>query len=681
MTKRLLITVVLLSVSLSVHAQRARDLGIQFEGVPGPLNTITDVAGVTVGHTTLIADTDDGHALRTGVTAILPRGRDSLMEPVMAATFALNGNGEMTGSAWVEESGLLEGPVMLTNTHSVGTVRDATIGWRIRAAGPDSSGYTWSLPLVAETWDGHLNDINGFHVKGKHAEAALENATGGVVSEGSVGAGTGMICHEYKCGIGTASRIVSALDKPYTVGVLVQANYGLRDGLSISGAPVGRHMREHRIYSEDDPQARESGSIIIVVATDAPLLPHQLKRLARRASLGLGRMGSIAGNGSGDIFIAFGTANPAGQTGLQQVQMLGNEHMDPLFGAVVQATEEAIVNAMIAARDMTGEGGHYANAISHEQLKQWLAYYRRLTNSNEIAVELELPDGIVTYPDGRKPIEELYRAYTSLLEKGWQLDIIIQSQPEGRAYALPIIALRSPHKGQACWILSGIHGEEPAGPNAIAESIDAVAALGERQAVVLLPLNNPQGYVNDWRYLNMQKYSGEIEGQSVGDSSHLLVDPENPGRARAEAASSAEADAITRYILMQSAQYPPTVSIDLHEDNLISEGYVYSQGTLGSADPLALAAVRTLKDNGISLKMSGETRFGEVINGGIIGPVTDGSIDELMSAGSIIVDRQLQAGPAARTVLVLETPADQVNLQKRIGAHAGLLKSIKSCSA
>ncbi len=377
-TGRLCIAVLVCTVALPVQAQRARDLGIPFEGVPGPLNGITDVAGVTVGHSTLIEDTAEGHAIRTGVTAILPRGRDSLMEPVMAATFALNGNGEMTGSAWVEESGLLEGPVMLTNTHSVGTVRDATIAWRIRAAGPDASGYTWSLPLVAETWDGHLNHIDGFHLQVRHAETALESAIGGLVPEGNVGGGTGMICHEYKCGIGTASRIVDTLDRVYTVGVLVQANYGMRDGLRISGAPVGRHMREHRVYTEEDPQARENGSIIIVVATDAPLLPHQLKRMAKRASLGLARMGSIAGNGSGDIFVAFGTANPAGHTGVQQVTMLGNEHMDPLFGAVVQATEEAITNAMIAARDMVGEGGNYAKAIPHEQLQHWLKHYRRL---------------------------------------------------------------------------------------------------------------------------------------------------------------------------------------------------------------------------------------------------------------------------------------------------------------
>jgi D-aminopeptidase len=378
MAARLLLTVVLLIFAVTVHAQRARDLGIPFEGQAGPLNAITDVAGVSVGHSTLIGEAADGHAIRTGVTAILPRGDSSLMQPVMAATFALNGNGEMTGGAWVEESGLLEGPVMLTNTHSVGTVRDATIGWRIRAAGPDASGYTWSLPLVAETWDGHLNDINGFHVKAEHAEAALESAAGGALQEGNVGGGTGMICHEYKCGIGTASRIVSILGQVYTVGVLVQANYGSRDSLRIAGVPVGKHMREHRVYSEVDSQATETGSIIVVVATDAPLLPGQLERMAKRASLGLGRMGSVASNGSGDFFIAFGTGNPAGHTGLQHVRMLGNEHLDTLFGAVVQGTEEAIVNALIAARDMTGEDGRYAKAIPHGQLKEWLHRYNRL---------------------------------------------------------------------------------------------------------------------------------------------------------------------------------------------------------------------------------------------------------------------------------------------------------------
>ncbi len=333
--------------------------------------------------------------------------------------------------------------------------------------------------------------------------------------------------------------------------------------------------------------------------------------------------------------------------------------------------------------DMQSHAGsdQYIAATASSGRLTWLlvSFFYLLVPNLVIAQELELPDGIATFPDGRKPVEALYRAYTSLLERGWQLDTIIESQPQGRTYALPVIALRTPQNGKACWILAGIHGEEPAGPNAIAESIDAIAALGERQAVVLLPLNNPQGYVNNWRYLNMQKYSETIEGQSVGDSSHLLIDPEHPDRARAGAASSPEADAITRYILELSAQYPPAASIDLHEDNLISEGYVYSQGKLGINDPLALAAVRTLRDNGIAIKMSGETRFGEPIDGGIIGPVVDGSIDELMSAVSIIVAGQPQAGPQAHTVLVFETPAADVSLRKRIDAHAALLKSIKNC--
>jgi hypothetical protein len=293
-----------------------------------------------------------------------------------------------------------------------------------------------------------------------------------------------------------------------------------------------------------------------------------------------------------------------------------------------------------------------------------------------MATELELPDDIQTYPDGRMPIEELYKTYTSLLEKGWQLDIITWSQPQGRDYALPIIALRTPHFGAASWIIAGIHGEEPAGPNAIAAAIDDIAALGERQAVVLLPLNNPQGYANNWRYLNTPVWSEAVEGQSVGDSSHLLADPENPGLARTPVASSPEADAITRYLVRLSAQYPPASSINLHEDDLIDEGYVYSQGTLGAADPVAVAAVRVLEENGIPLKINGQTRFGEPIRGGIIGPVIDSSIDELMSAGSIIVGGQAQAGPGAHTVLVFETPAGQLSLPGRIDAHVALLSSL-----
>jgi len=365
------------ATSASMAGPRARDLGVPFEGTPGPLNSITDVAGVTVGHTTLIEDLANGHKVRTGVTAILPRGRADLRTPAFGAWFSLNGNGEMTGTTWLEESGLLDGPVMLTNTHSVGIVRDAVIAWRIRQGRPDKYGYWWSLPVVAETWDGHLNDINGFHVKAGHSDSALNAAAPGPVAEGNVGGGTGMICHEFKCGIGTSSRQVSIVGRAFTVGALVQANYGLRETLRIAGVPIGAHLREHRAYQD---QVRESGSIIIVVATDAPLLPHQLKRLARRAGMGLARMGSYAGDGSGDIFIAFSTANAGALSGgtIGNAEFIENGRMDPLFEATVQAAEESIVNALVAARDMEGEGGHYAIALPHDKLVELLKTYGRL---------------------------------------------------------------------------------------------------------------------------------------------------------------------------------------------------------------------------------------------------------------------------------------------------------------
>ena len=380
---KLILAGVLCATSLAASANdaaRARGLGIPFEGRPGALNAITDVAGVTVGQVTLVQDLADGRKVRTGVSAILPRGKASYDTPVFGAWFALNGNGEMTGTAWLDESGQLEGPVLLTNTHSVGVVRDAAIAHRVRAGGADASGYWWSLPVVAETWDGHLNDINGFHVRPEHVDQALQSARGGPVAEGNVGGGTGMICHEFKCGIGTASRIVTADDgKIETVGVFVQANYGLRDSLRIAGVPVGQHLRSDRVYSEPDPKAGDTGSIIIVVATDAALLPHQLKRIAKRAGLGLARMGSYAGNGSGDIFVAFSTANVGGLGGKADnaAHFIGNDHLDGLFEATVQATEEAIVNAMVAARDMRGQDGHYAKAIPHDQLVELIKRYQR----------------------------------------------------------------------------------------------------------------------------------------------------------------------------------------------------------------------------------------------------------------------------------------------------------------
>ncbi|GAB3004096.1 aminopeptidase [Arenimonas maotaiensis] len=370
----------LLALSLPLSAaERARDLGVPFDGAPGPLNAITDVAGVTVGHSTLHGRSGAGKAIHTGVTAVLPRGADTADTPVFGAWFAQNGNGEMTGTAWIEESGQVEGPILLTNTHSVGVVRDATIAWRVARGGADDTGYWWSLPVVAETWDGHLNDINGFHVTPEHAVQAIEGARSGPVAEGNVGGGSGMVCHEFKCGIGTASRRIRVDGADYTLGVLVQANYGLRDSLLVAGVPVGRHLRADRVYSESMETPADTGSIIIVVATDAPLLPHQLKRIAKRATMGLARMGSYAGNGSGDIFIAFSTANTgARQGGLRQAGFLANDALDPLFEATVQACEEAIVNSLVAAEDvMDGVDGRYAKAIEHAALVDLLKQYRR----------------------------------------------------------------------------------------------------------------------------------------------------------------------------------------------------------------------------------------------------------------------------------------------------------------
>jgi len=353
---------------------RARALGIPFDGAPGRFNAITDVEGVTVGYTTLI-DGEGKDAVRTGVTAILPRGEATKDKPVFAGVFSLNGNGEMTGTLWIEESGFLEGPVLITNTHSVGVVHDAAIEWRIRHGGADASGYWWSTPVVAETWDGHLNDINGFHVRPEHVFAALESAHGGAIAEGNVGGGTGMICHEFKCGTGTSSRLIKIDEREYRLGVLVQANYGVRGELRIAGVPVGKVLQDDLLKSKP----KDHGSIIIVIATDAPLLPHQLKRLAKRASLGLARNGSYAENGSGDVFIAFSTANKtANQATTASLTALGNEQIDPLFLATVQAVEESIVNAMIAAEPMTGYDGHKAAAIDHQALIKLLKEHKAI---------------------------------------------------------------------------------------------------------------------------------------------------------------------------------------------------------------------------------------------------------------------------------------------------------------
>src|SRR3989441_7206999 len=363
---------------------RARDLGVPLDGAPGPFNAITDVKGVEVGHTTLISGegplkVGEG-PVRTGVTAVLPRGKES-KDGVFAGWFTENGNGEMTGTTWVEDSGFLDGPVMITNTHSVGIVRDAVIAWKVKHGHPDMEGYWWSLPVVAETWDGWLNDINGFHIKAEHALHAIDTAASGAVQEGNVGGGTGMVCNGFKGGIGTASRKLDSKDGGYTVGILVQCNYGTKDNLRIAGIPVGREI------GADDPYAGTSfvnddhGSIIVVAATDAPLVAHQLKRLARRVSLGLGRNGSISGNGSGDIFIAFSTANPgaAAADHVVDLKMLPNDKLGPVFAATVQATEEAIINAMIAAETMTGIENHKVIALPHDKLREVLKKYNRLS--------------------------------------------------------------------------------------------------------------------------------------------------------------------------------------------------------------------------------------------------------------------------------------------------------------
>ena len=367
------------------EAPRARDLGIPFPGEPGSLNAITDVDGVRVGHATIIEGegalvVGEG-PVRTGVTAVIPRTGG--YEPVFAGWYSLNGNGEMTGTTWVEESGFLEGPVMITNTHSVGDVHQATIEWS-RDAGanhPIAPGVWWSLPVVAETWDGRLNDINGFHVQKQHVFAAIESASSGPVTEGSVGGGTGMVCNSFKGGIGTSSRVVD----DYTIGVLVQCNYGRRPDLLIAGVPVGQELLDWTPEGADAGSGGAAtleglGSIIVVVATDAPLLPHQLKRLARRAPVGIGRMGGYGMNGSGDIFIAFSTANGGAWNRGENstVEMMSNDAMSPLFRATAQATEEAITNAMVAGRTMVGRDGNMVPGLPHDEVQRILAAHNRL---------------------------------------------------------------------------------------------------------------------------------------------------------------------------------------------------------------------------------------------------------------------------------------------------------------
>ena len=378
--------VLTLITAMSVDAQkpRARALGVPFNGTPGALNAITDVAGVEVGHVTLNSGSGKlvrGQGpVRTGVTAILPRGKN-FGERVFAAWTALNGNGEMTGAAWVEESGHLGTPILITNTHSVGTVRDAVIEWNANRGTKEGYSGDFSLPLVTETWDGFLNDINGFHVKREHVFQVLDNARGGAVAEGNVGGGTGMVTHRFKGGIGTSSRVLTAEQGGYTVGVLVQANYGRRELLHIAGVPVGREIPD--LLPTQGAPADGTGSIIVVIATDAPLLPHQLKRLARRASLGIGIVGGRGENSSGDLFIAFSTANAENSKteGVAKLEMLPNERIDPLLRGTVDATEEAIVNALVAAETMVGINGNTVHALPHDRLREVLRKYGRLVTT------------------------------------------------------------------------------------------------------------------------------------------------------------------------------------------------------------------------------------------------------------------------------------------------------------
>jgi L-aminopeptidase/D-esterase-like protein len=370
-----------LAAAASAQKPRARDLGVPFDGTPGKHNAITDVMGVEVGHVTLISGKGKlvmgKGPVRTGITAVLPRGR-SMDGRVFAGWATLNGNGEMTGTAWVEESGHLGTPILITNTHSVGTVRDAVIEWNAKRGTKEGYSGDFSLPLVTETWDGFLNDINGFHVKKEHAFQALENARGGAVAEGNVGGGTGMIAHRFKGGIGTSSRVLRQEDGGYVVGVLVQANYGRRDLLRIAGVPVGKEIAD--LLPKRGTADDGAGSIIVVVATDAPLLPHQLKRLARRTALGIGVMGGRGENSSGDIFIAFSTANPenAKTEGVARLEMLPNERINPLLVETVNATEEAIVNALVAAETMEGIDGNTVYALPHDRLRAILRKYGRL---------------------------------------------------------------------------------------------------------------------------------------------------------------------------------------------------------------------------------------------------------------------------------------------------------------
>jgi L-aminopeptidase/D-esterase-like protein len=383
--RHLFITILLLFSQLYISAQkpRARNIGIPFDGTTGKFNAITDVKGVEVGYSTIISGLGKNvrgkGPVRTGVTAILPRGMNN--NPVYANWYSLNGNGEMTGTTWVTESGFLEGPVMITNTNSVGTVRDAVLKWYVKK-GWYKEDFWYTYPVVAETYDGFLNDIYGFHVKEENAFEALDSAKSGLIKEGNVGGGTGMMCLGFKGGSGTSSRVIKIKDSTYTLGVFVQANFGRKRNLTIAGVPVGKELIDTLNNELKAPPSYQpgDGSIIVVVATDAPVLPHQLKRIVQRVSLGIGQVGGQGTNGSGDIFIAFSTANPTAfqRVDFTKVDVLPNDEINPLFEATIQATEEAIINAMVAAETMEGINGNKSYALPHKLVMAVLKKYNRV---------------------------------------------------------------------------------------------------------------------------------------------------------------------------------------------------------------------------------------------------------------------------------------------------------------
>ena len=380
-----IITITLISSIAFSQKPRARDIGVQFEGTTGKFNAITDVKGVEVGHSTIIIGSGKNEIgkgpVRTGVTAIFPRGKK--FNPVYANWYSLNGNGEMTGTTWVTESGFLETPIMITNTNSVGVVRDAVLKWFVDTNWYGDDQWWYTYPVVGETYDGFLNDIYGFHVQEKHVYEAIENAKSGPVAEGNIGGGTGMLTLGFKGGIGTSSRKVKINNKTYTLGAIVQSNFGSKRNLTISGVPIGNELKDtlNLVFNAPPANKRQEGdgSIIVIVATDAPLFPHQLKRIAHRIPLGIGAVGGRGSNGSGDIFLAFSTANPKAfnRKNSGTVKTFPNDKISPLFEATVQVVEESIVNAMIAAETMEGINNNKAYALPHGKLMEILKKYNR----------------------------------------------------------------------------------------------------------------------------------------------------------------------------------------------------------------------------------------------------------------------------------------------------------------